>query len=535
MQTAVLSSLGAIFAALFAAGPALATPGPAGESPPSSSAPASQPELTNALAEVAVDEKPLTQSALRARVARRAADLVRTARNGEPDDALVAAEFILARQIEPALSREILNIATAEDRQLVAERTTAAAALLDAAAKNLESARDNHATEDLRDRVARARAFAAVFVAIAAAETPPRATAPADPASDRLLQACRGLAGYVDAADTQLAASARLWQAAAYRRAGRPDRALQVLPRVRTTARAMPYDYFSRLERCRALMDRGEFVAAAALSLQIGEEIDNWVAEDQREPARRANLALRADALRRWSDDLKAAGKTEAAADVTRDAESVDSQAAHTPGKGLIRLELSFGGVNAPLSDNQAPARFMDIECNDAAVAVVIDPSALRSDPWPEIQRAIAAFLRSLAQNQTFVIVSTRGTAVTTYPDGHVASGGKPETASRAEQFLTRLAAGRAEADKGGDAMLHALELRPRHVFLITAKPFDDALLHDLARLLHDTPARLSVIWLGGENNGGLEKLAGETGGEFRRPAPASRPADDEPADDPAP
>lgn len=540
MQTAIRTAWGAFWIIFSVSSPTLAdgaTTPTAGGIPTAGEPPTTQAEVLTGLAEISIDEKSLSESALRARTARRTADLVRAAADGSPEACVSAAEFILARQIEPALSREILDIATPEDRKWIAQRTPAAIELLNTATKKLGTGKDNADSEALRERIAQARAFAEVYSAIAAAEIPPTATAPSAAAADKLLQACRGLAGYIDAADPGLAASARLWQAAAYRRGGRADRALQLLPRVRTAARSIPYDYFSRLERCRALMDRGEYVAAAALSAQIGEEIDNWIPENQRDSARRANQALRAAALRRWSAALRTAGKSGVADDVSKDADSAETDLAHMTGKGMIRLELSYGGVNAPLTEGRAIARLLDIECADPAIAIVIDPSALKSDGWPEMQRAIGAFIRSLGENQSFAIVGMRGGSVTAYPDGRVATGGKADSASRAEQFLTRLVAGRADPAKGGDAMLHALELRPRQLFLVASRPFDDAFMQDLGKLLHDTPAKMNVIWLGSDDNAALQKLATDSGGVYRRPSAASKPADseDDGGEDPAP
>lgn len=520
-------------AAAWAVGSRAATPGDAG---PASAASAPTPggqvaaetALPTDLATLMIDEKPLSEAALRAQIARRSAELVRAAADGGAGASVTAAEFILLRQLEPPLSREILGISGAEDRRQIAERTAAALALLDDAAKKLESAKSPANAEPLRERMAMARAFAAVFAAIAAADLPAAATSPSAESADRLLKACRGLAGYVDASDPGLASSARLWQAATYRRAGRADRTLQLLPRVRMPARAMPYDFFSRLERCRALMDRGEFVAAAALSAQIGEEIEAWTPEGQRDAARRANLAMRATALRRWSEALRTAGKGQLANEVGKDAESVEAELARLPGSGLLRLEQSYGGAGAPLAESQKAARLLDLECRDPVIAVVIDASALKSDGWPELKRAIAGFIRSLGEPQSFAIVSTRGSSVVAYPDGRTAHGGKAEAVSRAEQFLTRLAAGRADRAKGSEAMLQALELKPQQVFLVASQAYDAAFMRDLAKLLRDAPARLNVIWLGSNDDGGLEKLANDSGGAFRRPAAATKPAEGE-------
>jgi hypothetical protein len=91
--------------------------------------------------------------------------------------------------------------------------------------------------------------------------------------------AARGLATVREAPDTDLAASARLWQAFAWAKAGRLDRAKIVLPAATVPPETHPYDFVSRLLRCRILADEGHFIAASTLLTQVQAACPNWFRE----------------------------------------------------------------------------------------------------------------------------------------------------------------------------------------------------------------------------------------------------------------
>ncbi len=91
--------------------------------------------------------------------------------------------------------------------------------------------------------------------------------------------AARGLATVREAPDAALAASARLWQAYAWVQAGRLDRAKVVLPAATVPPETQPYDFVSRLLRCRILAEEGHGIAASALLTQVQAACPNWFRE----------------------------------------------------------------------------------------------------------------------------------------------------------------------------------------------------------------------------------------------------------------
>ena len=100
-----------------------------------------------------------------------------------------------------------------------------------------------------------------------------------DAAPETWARAARGLAAVREAPDATLAACARMWQAFAWTRAGRYDRAKIVLPAATATPQALPYDFVSRLLRCRILADEGQFVAASALLTQVRAACPRWLSQ----------------------------------------------------------------------------------------------------------------------------------------------------------------------------------------------------------------------------------------------------------------
>jgi len=88
--------------------------------------------------------------------------------------------------------------------------------------------------------------------------------------------AARELALLRESPDDNLAACARLWQAFAWKQAGRTDRAMRVLPATTAPPKTDPYDFLSRLLRCRLLADENRFPAAAALLIRIRASCAAW-------------------------------------------------------------------------------------------------------------------------------------------------------------------------------------------------------------------------------------------------------------------
>src|SRR5262245_33011346 len=114
---------------LFCGSASLARSSPTTETAPAS-APASQPVVLADLFAIFIDDRAVPESKVAARIAALTAQRMEAARNGGPSAAVAAAEFIVARQIEPSLSREILEVASDADHRFIQERTAVAAGLL---------------------------------------------------------------------------------------------------------------------------------------------------------------------------------------------------------------------------------------------------------------------------------------------------------------------------------------------------------------------------------------------------------------------
>ena len=161
----------------------------------------------------------------------------------------------------------------------------------------------------LQDRVDMLRAFADLFAALGAADGSQRATA-------RLTDACIGLAVFVDDANLGIAESAKLWQGVAYRRAGRADRTLNLLRPAIGSLRSSRVDFFTRMERCRALTDEGRFVAAQSLAMRLEKRVNTWLVKEDDSARKRAAdglRLLRGESYMRWAADLRKRGEEERA------------------------------------------------------------------------------------------------------------------------------------------------------------------------------------------------------------------------------
>jgi len=106
-------------------------------------------------------------------------------------------------------------------------------------------------------------------------------------------------------ADPAVAACAQLWQAFAWELAGRRERAMASLPGALQEPSQLPYDFLSRLLRCRIVVEAERPVAATALTVRIRVMCDRWFSDDKtaRSAARLAAI-LQYRATQAWLDDL---------------------------------------------------------------------------------------------------------------------------------------------------------------------------------------------------------------------------------------
>lgn len=198
-------------------------------------------------------------------------------------------------------------------------------------------------------------AFADAFSALAADDG-------TDAARSRMIDAAVGLALYLDDPSSGVAASARLWQAVLYRRAGRPDRALQLLPVDLDPRPPHRVELFLRLERSRALADQGQFVAAIALATKLGAKTESWLAGDTADARRGAAedvRRLRADLHRRWAAQLRERQAHDQAVESETAAQRILPQKDESPAR--LDLAETISDVR-PLNEPASPPALRDAE-----------------------------------------------------------------------------------------------------------------------------------------------------------------------------
>jgi hypothetical protein len=121
-------------------------------------------------------------------------------------------------------------------------------------------------------------------------------------------KAGRRLALAREADDPDLAAAALLWQAYALDRSGRRERALEALPDTLEEPEHLPYDFLSRLLRCRLMAASGQSAAAVSLLARMEPQLKNWIdnQNQDRNNARRLIGLLQYRITREWMDQLSA-------------------------------------------------------------------------------------------------------------------------------------------------------------------------------------------------------------------------------------
>lgn len=223
---------------------------------------------------------------------------------------LAAARCAIVLECASPLSRELHGLVP--NREALSSGVATGNDCLKVAAEALEQLPDGF-DEDrrriLQDRVDMLRAFADLFAALAAADGSQRA-------AQRLTDACIGLAVFVDDANRGIAESAKLWQGVAYRRAGRADRTLNLLRPAIGSLRSSRVDFFTRMERCRALVDAGHFVAAQSLAMRLEKRVNTWLIKENDAARKRAAdglRLLRGEGYMRWAADLRKRGEEDRA------------------------------------------------------------------------------------------------------------------------------------------------------------------------------------------------------------------------------
>lgn len=231
---------------------------------------------------------------------------------------LTVANWVLARELEPAASRLLHGIEQAHDREALAEVSAEAAERLKAASAALEHYQPTEPAESgaivrqWEDVLAMLEAFSESFAALGLPDD--------DAATSARQRAAAGLAAYLDDPRREIAIPAKLWQATLLLRAGEPDRSVRLLePTLSPIAEPVP-GFFTRLLRARAALaaapetDIGRYAAAMTVILRLEERCESvFPSSEQAAAAETACSWTRWCIGRQWRDVLEAAGDDEAA------------------------------------------------------------------------------------------------------------------------------------------------------------------------------------------------------------------------------
>lgn len=271
------------------------------------SGPANPATRPSAASQAALGEEPCAELEKQAAAAREAPLICR--------DSIETARCILSTACSDSLTHELCG--AAESDEGLREDAARALACLDRAEAALGRMHTTAEADEARECIEMLRSFAKVFRALGAAPA-------TGPSRDGLLAACSDLAGYFDDSRIGIAESAKLWQGVAYRRAGRPDRALQVLRPAISVPASRRIGLWARLERCRALADQGDYAEALAMNLRLSVRVDAWFEDEDPTTRRQAVDSIRwvrIELLKRWGEHLKQNGQTERAAEAEADAD----------------------------------------------------------------------------------------------------------------------------------------------------------------------------------------------------------------------
>ena len=230
---------------------------------------------------------------------------------------LATANWILARQIEPQVTRLLLGIASEADRGALAALVAQAQQELSKAGELLASS-DGQGDEPTSEEAAAPdgageagalpedlQAIHRDLTAFADALALAWADAETEEASSQARQAAGLLAVLLEDQRPQVAAAATLYQALLYQRAGRGERARVVLD---VALQTLPdggesLALFSRLLRCRSLAEDGAQVVAYSLLLRLEERCQEWFTlPDELAQASRAVALVRRHVLESWPE-----------------------------------------------------------------------------------------------------------------------------------------------------------------------------------------------------------------------------------------
>jgi hypothetical protein len=217
---------------------------------------------------------------------------------------LAWANRLLAIPTGRAATRWLIGIDAEGDQELLSQCGQASQEYVERAKASLKSADDLPRREKrkLQNVAFTLEAFAGLF----------RAADPAvieGSAASTYRRSGRTLAVVGEDVDPVVASCAQMWQAFAWQLAGRRERAMASLPGALQKPNQLPYDFLSRLLRCRIVLEADQPVTATALTVRIRVSCDRWFSSDKvaRSAARLAAL-LQMRATQAW---LKALGDSD--------------------------------------------------------------------------------------------------------------------------------------------------------------------------------------------------------------------------------
>jgi len=256
------------------------------------------------------DEKSETEA-----VARRAAELARLAvAAADPvtrcDLHLAAANWILARRIEPACSQYLLHLDRPGAAETIRQALPNVDRLLEAAQASIRQA-EERGTQTPQDWMSRSRrhlmtleTFVEAFRAALSEPDSPNYV------EDRRAARSR-LAILLEHDEPQIPAAAMLWCLELADPDADPKRVMRDLPLVleEPSPAALPHAFYVRLARCRLIADGGGYTTAVALLMQLEERCAEWFRGDDADNALRTCVLVELQILRQWRDSLIAAGR----------------------------------------------------------------------------------------------------------------------------------------------------------------------------------------------------------------------------------
>ncbi len=259
---------------------------------------------------------------------------------------LLEANRILTVDTTPALFRELCEDTSARPALLAAVRR--AQQQLDDASRELAKLAASESRDALEVQRDQLTSFVNLFASLGELTQTPASR-------QRVVAACGELATLFDVEDKRIAESAKLWQGAAYRRAGRSDRALQVLRPVLARPASPAAGFWARLERARALCDEKRFAAGAALCLRIESLSADWFkdAPEDVAAARRTAQQVRAAILAQWAKDLESRGQAGVARETATRARTLAESLVRVPEtRRLLGLKRAVDSLDSSVAGN---------------------------------------------------------------------------------------------------------------------------------------------------------------------------------------